>query len=191
MPYLFVPIPGLVLAIAALLTHDHLDRVRHKVTRAAVGVVVVSSGIALLGWTGAWVVGRVPVEVRTGQAIADVARPGDRVLVYGGRADIQWASRAPSPYRHLWSLPMRTLDPGLTDLESVLTGSNPPTWFVEATYINTWSELGTRPIEQSLIRKYEFIRTACDRYRIYHLNTVEPIDVDVDCTTPYRTIWGR
>ncbi|GAA5115834.1 hypothetical protein GCM10023339_23640 [Alloalcanivorax gelatiniphagus] len=191
MPYLFVPLPAVVLAIAALLAHDHLDRVRHRVTVAMVGLVVVSSGVALVGWTGAWVRGRVPVEVRTGQAIAEVARPGDRVLVYGGRADIQWASRALSPYRHLWSLPMRTLDPQLEELGSVLTGSNPPTWFVEATYINTWSELGTRPIERSLIHKYEFVRTACDRYRIYHLNTVEPVDVDVDCTTPFRTIWGR
>ncbi|NYE37248.1 hypothetical protein F4692_002381 [Nocardioides cavernae] len=191
MPYLFVPIPGLVLALSALLAHDHLDRFRHRVTRAAVGLVVASSGVAMIAWTAAWVEGRVPVEVRTGQAIHDAARPGDRVLVYGGRADIQWASRAQSPYPYLWSLPMRTLDPGLTQLEDVLTGPNPPTWFVEATYINTWSELGTRPIERSLIRKYEFIRTACDRYRIYHLNTVEPIDVDVDCTSPYRTIWGR
>ena len=86
---------------------------------------------------------------------------------------------------------MRTLDPGLVDLSGVLTGSNPPTWFVEATHINHWSELGTRPIERSLIRKYEFVVTACDRYRIYHLNSVAPISVDVDCSTPFRTIWGR
>ena len=190
-PYLFVPIPGLALALAALMSHGHLDRRWHLVTPTVVVFVVASSVLALAGWTSSWVVGRVPVEVRTGEAIAAAARPGDRVLVYGGRADIQWASRASSPYPHLWSLPMRTLDPGLVDLESVLTGGNPPTWFVEATYINTWSELGTRPIESSLIRKYEFVQTACDRYRIYHLNTVDPVDVDVDCRTPWRTIWGH
>ena len=189
-PYLFVPIPGLALALAALLAHGHLDRRWHLVTPAAVAFVVASSVVALVGWTSSWVAGRVPVEVRTGEAIAAVGQPGDRVLVYGGRADIQWSSRAPSPYPHLWSLPMRTLDPGLEDLGDVLTGSNPPTWFVEATYINTWSELGTRPIERSLIHKYEFIRTACGRYRIYHLNTVDAIDVTIDCRTPYRTIWG-
>ena len=191
MPYLFVPIPGLALALASLMAHGHLDRRWHLVTPAAVAFVVASSVVALVSWTSAWVVGRVPVEVRTGEAIAAAARPGDRVLVYGGRADIQWASRAGSPYPHLWSLPMRTLDPELADLGAVLTGNNPPTWFVEATYINTWSELGTRPIERSLIRKYQFVRTACSRYRIYHLNSVEPIDVDVDCRTPWRTIWGE
>jgi hypothetical protein len=190
-PYLFVLIPGLALALASLVTHDRLGLTRDTVTPTAVAFVVASSAISLAGWTVGWVHGRVPVEVRTGEAIAAAARPGDRVLVYGGRADIQWASRASSPYPYLWSLPMRTLDPGLTDLSSVLTGSNPPTWFVEATYINTWSELGTRPIEQSLIRKYEFVVTACDRYRIYHLNSVDPITVDVDCSTPFRTIWGR
>jgi 4-amino-4-deoxy-L-arabinose transferase-like glycosyltransferase len=190
-PYLFVPLPGVALALAALVAHDHLDRVRHRVTPVAVGLVVVSSVVALVGWTGAWVGGRVPVEVRTGEAIAAAAWPGDRVLVYGGRADIQWATGAQSPYPYLWSLPMRTLDPGLDDLEEVLTGSNPPTWFVEATFITTWSELGTTAIQSSLIRKYAFVQTACGRYRIYHLNTVDPVEVDVDCSTPFRTIWGR
>ena len=191
LPYLFVLVPPLSLALAALVAHDHLGLSRHRVSPAVVAVVTASSVLSLVSWTGAWVAGRVPVEIRTGEAIAAAARPGDRVLVYGGRADIQWASRAGSPYPYLWSLPMRTLDPGLDDLRSVLTGSNPPTWFVEASYINTWSELGTRPVERSLISKYEFIRTACDRYRIYHLNSVDPIDVEVDCSTPYRTIWGK
>lgn len=190
-PYLFVPIPALALALAAMLSQGHLDRRWHLVTPASVAFVVASSVVALAGWTTSWVAGRVPVEVRTGQAIADAARPGDRVLVYGGRADIQWSSRTTSPYPYLWSLPMRTLDPGLVDLQQVLTGSNPPTWFVEATYVNTWSELGTRPIERNLIYKYEFVETACGRYRVYHLNTVNPVDIDVDCRTPYRTIWGR
>jgi hypothetical protein len=189
-PYLFVVIPGLSLATAHLVTHDRLGLTRDRATPAAVVLVVASSVLSLGGWVVGWVHGRVPVEVRTGEAIAAVARPGDQVLVYGGRADIQWASRAGSPYPYLWSLPMRTLDPGLTDLSAVLTGSDPPTWFVEATYINTWSELGTRPIERSLIRKYEFVVTACDRYRIYHLNSVDPVRVDVDCSTPFRTIWG-
>ncbi|HEV2798196.1 MAG TPA: hypothetical protein VGV65_11300 [Nocardioides sp.] len=191
MPYLFVPIPPVALALALLLSNDRVRGTRDRANPAAIAFVVASSVVALVGWTGAWVGGRVPVEVRTGQALDAIAQPGDRVLVYGGRADIQWATHASSPYPHLWSLPMRTLDPGLDDLRSVLTGNNPPTWFVEAVYINTWSELGTRPVESSLIRKYEFVVTACDRYRIYHLNTVEPVSVTVDCTTPYRTIWGQ
>ncbi|KQV72711.1 hypothetical protein ASC64_20410 [Nocardioides sp. Root122] len=190
LPYLFVLVPPLSLALAALVAHDHLGLSRHRVSPAVVAVVATSSVLSLVAWTAAWAVGRVPVEVRTGEAIAAAARPGDRVLVYGGRADIQWASRAESPYPYLWSLPMRTLDPDLEELRRVLTGSNPPTWFVEATHITAWSELGTRPIERSLISKYEFVRTACGRYRIYHLNSVDPIDVDVDCSTPYRTIWG-
>ena len=192
LPYLFVPIPGVALALALLLTLDapRWQARRARLTRVAVGATVVASVLSLVGWTAHWARGAVPVEVRTGQAIADAARPGDRVLVYGGRADLQWASRADSPYPYLWSLPMRTLDPGLVELDEVLNGANPPTWFVEATHVNTWSELGTRPIERSLISKYTFVRTACDRHRVYRLNTVDPADLDVDCSTPWRTIWG-
>ncbi|GAA1926312.1 hypothetical protein [Nocardioides hwasunensis] len=190
-PYLFVPMPGIALAVAALVAHGHLDRRWHLVTPAAVAFVVASSVFSLVGWTSAWVAGRVPTEVRTGEAIAAAERLGDRVLVYGGRADIQWASGAQSPYPYLWSLPMRVLDPRLKDLHSVLTGANPPTWFVQATFVNAWSELGTRPIERSLLSKYDYVTTACGRYRIYRLNSVDPVTLDVDCTTPYRTIWGR
>jgi hypothetical protein len=183
LPYLFVPIPGLALALGLLMTRDapRWQESRARTTRITVRLVVLASVASLVGWTAVWARGLVPVEVRTGQAINAVGRPGDRVL----------ASRADSPYPYLWSLPMRTLDPGLQDLDAVLNGTNPPTWFVEATYINTWSELGTRPIERSLISKYQFVRTSCDRYRIYHLNTVEPIRLDVDCDSPWRTIWGN
>lgn len=190
-PYLFVPVPSLALALALVATEEHLHRRRVPLALPTLAFAVGSCLLAISTWTATWVHGRVPTELRTGEAIAAAARPGDRVLVYGGRADIQWASRASSPYPYLWSLPMRTLDPGLEDLSDVLTGTDPPTWFVEASYINTWSELGTMPVEQSLIKKYEFVRTACDRYRVYHLNSVDDIDIDVDCSTPFRTIWGK
>ena len=52
-------------------------------------------------------------EARTGEAVAEAAEPGDTLTVFGGRADIQYAAGLPSPYQHLWSLPMRTLDPEL------------------------------------------------------------------------------
>ena len=191
LPYLFVLVPGLSLALAELLTHDHVRLSKRWVSQAVVVFVVGSCLISLVTWTSTWARGHVPSEVRTGEAIAAAGRPGDRVLVYGGRADIQWASRARSPYPYLWSLPMRTLDPGLKELRAVLTGNDPPTWFVEASSLDAWSELGTRPIERSLIRKYELVSTVCGRYRIYHLNSVDPIDLDVDCSSPWWTIWGQ
>ncbi|WP_210650272.1 hypothetical protein [Nocardioides sp. SYSU D00065] len=190
-PYLLVPIPGLALAVAALLTLDQVHPPRRPTTPAAVIFAVASSVVALVTWTAAWAAGRVPVEVRTGEAIAAAAGPGDRVLVYGGRADIQWASGAPSPYAHLWSLPMRTLDPRLSQLRKVLTGDGAPTWFVEATRLDAWSERGTRRLERSLIRDYDLVTEACDRYRVYRLRAAGPARLDVDCSTPFRTIWGR
>ncbi|MCD6641182.1 MAG: hypothetical protein LT071_14890 [Nocardioides sp.] len=188
-PYLFVPIPTLVMAMACVLVRDqevmHLRTVT-RATRVLISLAVVSTVLSLAGWLGTWAEGRVPVERRTGEAIAAASPPGSSLLVYGGRADIQFYSGQGSPYPHLWSLPMRTLDPELDDLQAVLTGADPPTWFVEAARLDAWSELGTRPVERSLLRKYEFVVTACDRYRIFRLNSVDPVRVDVDCDSPAR-----
>ena len=189
LPYLFVLVPGLALATACLAaTHDPLaaPRRRPRLAQVVIGVVVTSSVVSLVGWTVLWGRGLVPNEVRTGLALREAAGPGDTLLVYGGRADIQWASGMRSPYPYLWSLPMRTLDPGLVDLRTLMTGPESPDWVVTVVEVDTWTEIGTRPIERSLLRKYEFVVTACDRYRVFHHNSVEPVRLDLDCRSPWR-----
>ena len=144
-PYLFVPIPGARAGPGLLVAHGHLDRGRHLVTprrRRLRGRLERRRPGRLDRRVGG---GRVPVEVRTGQAIAAAGRPATGCWSTAAAPTSSGRAGASSPYPHLWSLPMRTLDPGLEDLAAVLTGSDPPTWFVEAVYINTWSELGTRP----------------------------------------------
>ncbi len=193
LPYLFVLIPGLALALACVQVvgaSGGRTSLWTRVTHLVVAVVTVSSVISLAVWTVTWSRGTVPLEYRVGQAIARAARPGDTLVVYGGRADLQWASGLPSTYPYLWSLPMRTLDPGLRDLHDLLTGPQAPSWVVEAASLNAWSELGTRPIERSLLTKYTLVTTACDQYRVYHLNSVDPLRLEVDCDSPWRTIWS-
>lgn len=191
LPYLFGLVPGLALATACVLAGDQReDRVAlPRATRVVVGVVTLVSVLSLVGFVGWWAQGRTPIEHETGRAIAEAARPGDTLTVFGGRADIQWASGLPSPYSYLWSLPMRTLDTSYVELREVLTGTTPPTWVVEVVSPGTWTELGVRPIEHNLLRKYELVGTACDDYRVYHLNTVEDIELDVECGRDFRFVW--
>ncbi|MCY7400815.1 MAG: hypothetical protein LH477_07660 [Nocardioides sp.] len=194
LPYLFVLVPGLALTLACVLALDAAQESAsgwQQLTRLVVLVVALSSVVSLATWTVTWSRGGVPREYRIGEAISRASRPGDTLVVYGGRADLQLASGMPSTYPYLWSLPMRTLDPGLRGLRDLLTGARAPTWVVEAASLDAWSELGTRPIERSLLTKYELVTTACDRYRIFHLNTVDPVALDVDCSTPWRTIWSN
>ena len=145
-----------------------------------------SSAISLVGW---WVIteaGHRPIEYYAGEAIGRAARPGDTLVVYGGRADIQWASGLRSPYPHLWSLPMRTLDPDLSELGDLLTGPAAPTWFVEFTYLDTWSETGTQRISDELIERYQYVTTVCGQYRVYHLKSLERPVLESQCSEPWR-----
>lgn len=191
LPYLHLMTPGMALAFAAVMTADQRLEGRPLVpemTRFIAGLVALSSVLGLVGWLGVWERGVTPHEVRTGQAIAAASRPGDTLVVYGGRADIQWASGLRSPYTHLWSLPMRTLDPGLEELRDLLTGPHAPTWIVQAVSLDTWTEEGTAPIETSLLVKYDLVVVACDRYRVYYRNTVDPVRLETDCDEPWRRV---
>ena len=60
-------------------------------------------------------------EVDTGEALHEVAEPGDTLVVFGGRADLQLTSGMASPYEHLWSLPTRTIGPRLADLQALVS----------------------------------------------------------------------
>lgn len=190
--YLVILVPPIALALAIVLVADEFPsrRTHHRtlalMTRSIVVLVLLSSLTSLVEWTVNWARGAAPTEYWTGAAIGAAAKPGDTLVVYGGRADIQFASGLPSPYRHLWSLPMRTLDPGLKELRALLRGPDAPTWFVEFTELDTWSETGTRPIERELIEDYQAVGTACGQYRIYHLNEPRPTLLAVDCDDPWR-----
>jgi hypothetical protein len=56
--------------------------------------------------------------------------PGDTATVLYGEEGLLHAAGMTSPYEHLWTLPMRTLDPAGDELRSVLTGPRAPTWVV-------------------------------------------------------------
>ena len=187
--YLLVPIAPAALCLGLLIADEQLltRHWRHWTaifTRGLVAFAVLSSVLAFVEWERT-IDNYRPTEYLTGRAIAGAAKPGDTLLVYGGRADIQWASGLRSPYVHLWSLPMRTLDPDLEELKTVLTGPAAPTWVVQFKRLDEWSEAGTDVIRGELLEDYQLVAIACGAYRIYHQRWLERPELRVDCEEPF------
>ncbi|MEO5662339.1 MAG: hypothetical protein ABIR39_03575 [Nocardioides sp.] len=187
--YLLVPIAPAALCLGLLIADEQLmsRHWRHWVgltTRVLVAFTVLSSVLALVEWERT-IDNYLPTEHLTGRAIAAAAEPGDTLLVYGGRADLQWASGLPSPYEHLWSLPMRTLDPDLAELEEVLDGPDAPTWFVQSKRLDEWSETGTDEVRGELLAKYRLVAIACSSYRVYLHLDLERRQFRIDCDEPF------
>ena len=113
-PYLFGIVPTVVLCAALVAGAPERPG---RAMRRCIGLAVVSCAISTVGWVFNSLSGaEPPTEIYTGEAIADVSEPGDTIVVFGGRADLVFASGLRSPYEHLWSLPMRTNDPDLSEL---------------------------------------------------------------------------
>ena len=164
-PYVFALVPGTVLFVALLLSAG---------PPAARGVewagrfAVVSCLVGMLSWALAdqthWSRG-----YETGAAISVAAQPGDTIQVYGGRADVVYASGLPQDYRYLWGLPMRTLDPDLVSLKAKLSGPDAPTWLVAEVAMDAW-RLGDRTGLQHVIdAQYEPHGLGCGGEPVYLL----------------------
>ncbi|MGD9962091.1 glycosyltransferase family 39 protein [Nocardioides sp.] len=181
-PYLFVLIPGTALCAAMLVARPSK---RGLAMRAMVAISVASTVVSLVAWTVTNEQGRVtPSWVYTGEAIGAVAQPSDSLVVFGGRADLQFASGLPSPYRYLWSLPMRTLDPDYHQLIRLLEGPRAPTWFVAAAPLAVWNlDAGTR-LGQVVRSRYELHAWGCDETPIFLLRGVQRPVVLPDCDRP-------
>ncbi len=190
--YLFGLVPVLVLALALVLAipgHGRSSkmgaasvRAAPRVVRGVLGLVVVSTVFSLT----VWVVdlaqnNHPPTEVNTGQALARAARPRDTMVIYGGRADIQLTSGMASPYEHLWSLPMRTLDPRAKRLRRLLEGRRAPTWFVEWVPLGTWDPVIETNLRDVLDRRYVRHGTTCSGYPIYLLKGLHRRVLRQDC----------
>lgn len=201
-PYLFALVPSLgvlwaCIRVADLPARSHGDvatlrakgkwHPRREVV--VVAVCVVSSLVSLVGWTWiVWFTGSPPRQYELGRAIAQVSTPGETLTVYGGRADIQWASGLESPYEHLWSLPMRTMDPDLTELHGVLSGPDAPTWLVGSTPLRAWDGKGVTVLRDVINERYEFVGRYCDRFTVRRLVDAPPVDdLHLEC----ERSWGR
>lgn len=177
--YLFALLPGT--ALAAALVARRSNRRGRRMRGVIVGAAL-SSVTCLVGWTVLNVAGLQEYhEHDTGVAIDAAADPGDTMVVFGGRADVLLASGLDSPYEHLWSLPMRTMDPDLEGLSSVVTGPHPPTWLVEWVDFETWNADAGARFRTLVQERYVAHGTGCDDRPIWLLRGVDRPPVVPDC----------
>ena len=176
--YLLGLVPAVVLCLALLAALP--DR-RGVWMRRVVAVAVASCVLSLVGWVvnNQFAV-EPPTETYSGQAIGAASEPGDTIVVFGGRSDIVMASGLESPYAYLWSLPMRTLDPDLDRLVTLLDGPDRPTWFVESIPLDSWTGTGNPGLQDALDRHYERHGDGCG-HPIYLRNDVTRPVPEPDC----------
>ena len=169
--YLFPLLPATALCAALLARRAS---VRGTAMRAIIAAAAVSSAACLVAWAAYNALGLQEFdEVDTGTALEEVAADGDTLVVFGGRADLQLTSQMSSPYRQLWSLPMRTLDPDLTELQSVVSGPDRPTWIVEWVPFDTWTEQGGAELEALVAEGYVEHGSGCGDRTIWLLAGVD------------------
>jgi hypothetical protein len=173
--YAFELVPGALVAMTLVTA-----RMRARL----VPLMAASTVVCLVGW-GAWNLAGLQEfdEHDTGVALRDAAEPGDTLVVFGGRADLQLESRLSSPYPYLWSLPMRALDPDLTRFRALVDGPDAPTWLVEWWPFDTWTPKGD-DLRRDVVRRYVEHGQGCDGRTIWLLK-------DVDRPTPAPDCHGR
>ena len=161
--YLVGLIPGLVLAVALLTTRMQV------LGLAARAVVCYAAVVALLTAPGALVARPPSHEALPAAAswLQQHAHPGDTATILYGAPNILQAAGLSSPYPELWSLPVRVRDPHLTQLETVLSGPDAPTWLLASHDLRTWG-VSSGPAYDEVTEHYLPTATV-DGYTVYHL----------------------
>lgn len=101
-------------------------------------LLLAGAAVSLVAWSIALPGPTSSVGSTVGASIGAAARPHDTIVTVYGHADVSQASGLSSPYPFLWSLPIKTLDPGLTRLDQVLGGPQAPTWLVTWGAVSSW-----------------------------------------------------
>jgi hypothetical protein len=96
-----------------------------------------------------------------GRFVKESGQPGDTATVLYGVADLQWATGMRSPYEHLWSLPVRVLDPDLDELVALLRSDRAPTWLVEAFPVHDWDLDPRHQVDAVIDARYREVWSDC------------------------------
>jgi hypothetical protein len=95
-----------------------------------------------------------------------------------------FASGLSTPYPYLWSLPARTLDPGMRRLERLLAGPAAPTWVVDYSGVNSWDLDADGGLRTLLAERYDVAGEICGRPVHLRTDAPRPRLPDVDCPEP-------
>jgi hypothetical protein len=138
---------------------------------------LVASCVVISGWhvLTAWQDRRATDESWVGGTtvwLDQMKRPGDSMVVLYGQAGIYETSRIRPAYPFMWTLPMRVLDPRLTDLRSLLSGPDAPTFVLAPTPLDAWDIDPQGLVQQTLDQHYQLVATVCGT-PVYLHNGVE------------------
>ena len=97
-----------------------------------------------------------------GTGLREARQPADTGVVTFGQPNILYEAQMSSPYKYLWSLPVRTRDSHLRDLSGVLASPQRPTWVVNWSGLNSW---GVEPGRTGALLRdsYRKVATICGR----------------------------
>jgi hypothetical protein len=152
-----------MLALAAGLWAPHARRVRAAVAFVAASAIAATFVTVLSGASSRH------TDAVVGTWLHDSRRQGDTATVLYGNAAVQQGSGMVSPYPQLWTLPMRTLDPHLTTLRSVLRGPSAPTWVVVThKNLDTWRIDPNGRTRKVLAAHYHDVAQVCGRQVYLH-----------------------
>lgn len=154
---------------ASLVAGYVLSRPAEAVGRRLRAGVVLACVLAVLS-TGVSLVRAAVVEPRgdqraVGEALAGAARADDTLVTLYGDSDLNYRAGLPSPYEHLWNLPIKVRDPQLRGLVDVLEGRRAPAWVVSGRSLETWG-LETRRTRRLLEQRYRLV-ARCARYDVH------------------------
>jgi hypothetical protein len=125
---------------------------------AVVGALV--SGVAHATVPSLW------YTQRTGEWLAASKAAGDTGVVIYGLPSILETADMPSPYPHVWSAALRTLDLDQTRLRSTLAGRAAPEWIVQINDVNAWGIDDGNELRDLIRQRYRVVAEICG-YRVW------------------------
>ena len=163
-PYLLQLAPAAVLAAGAMAPSVSVPGAwmrgssRMIATAALVGTLV--SGVVYATVPSAW------SSQRIGEWLAGSKAAGDTGFVAYGLPSVLEAADMPSPYPHLWSAAMRTLDPEQIRLRATLAGATAPTWIVQVNGLDAWGIDDGSRLRDLVDQRYRIVTEICG-YRVW------------------------
>ncbi len=158
-PYLLQLAPAAVLAAGAMAPSASAPgawmRGFAAMVAAAAVVGTVASVVVHATVPSAWYTQRI------GEWLADSKAPGDTGFVVYGLPSVLETADMPSPYPHVWSAAMRTLDPEQDRLRATLAGPAAPEWIVRINGFDAWDIDDGSRLRDLVEQRYRVVAEVC------------------------------